>query len=81
MCNLKSDVFTICHPEASDHGDLPLQEKLPVSDNAAGKPVKPKNRDLADMAEELKKKAKKGEFYIKVLLSQPHPITLWAHTL
>lgn len=54
---------------------------MPVSDNAAGKPVKPKNRDLADMAEELKKKAKKGEFYIKVLLSQPHPITLWAHTL
>ncbi|CAL5225309.1 g8110 [Coccomyxa viridis] len=41
--------------------EAPAQEKLPVSDNAAGKPVKPKNRDLADMAEELKKKAKKGK--------------------
>ena len=46
---------------ASDRAALPLQETLPASENAAGKPAKSKNRDLADMAEELKKKAKKGE--------------------
>ena len=41
--------------------NLRLQGTLPASSSAAAKPSKSKNRDLADMAEELKKKAKKGE--------------------
>jgi len=39
-----------------------MQETLPASNSAAAaKPSRSKNQDLAQMAQELKKKAKKGE--------------------